>query len=91
MAEKGSKNRKQAGSTKESVSAVDATNHYNRHIADFSVELGMEVLDTREVIAGVSIQLPHGEMAFIPADFLRALADEAEERARRAIAQANGG
>lgn len=89
MARKDKQEVEQAAATP--ISAVDATNHYNRHVAGFAIDLGIQVTEDHEVIAGVSLEMENGEIAFIPADFLRALADESEESARKAIAQAQRG
>jgi hypothetical protein len=81
------------GTQADEISAVEFTNQYNADVDGFQVELSMQVVDVpdgKEVIAGISIDMGDGGMpAFIPADILRHLADEAEADARRAIAQAN--
>lgn len=86
MAKKGSK-------AKDQITAVEFTNQFNRDVENFNVDLSLQVTHTNsvsEVVAGISIDMGDGGMpAFIPADILRSLADEAEALAHKTIADAN--
>lgn len=72
--------------------AVDFVNEYNQDVEGFNVELGLLIVpegNHRTVIAGIQVMTSAGQPAFIGADILRELADEAEKMAEEAIANAN--